>query len=608
MSAVNLMKHVHKLLLILSITFATKAQSESMGAICNVFEKEDKTVNHATILNVGADALLARIHLIRAAKTSIDIQTFIWSNDQAGRLLFYELLVAAHRGVKVRMIIDPLVSYKDPDVFAWLSSLSPNIEIKVYHPTSSEISASSSVIIKKAVSDFKELNQRMHNKTFTVDGFYSIAGGRNHSNAYYDASIGYNFKDRDVLVAGPAISEVMRYFELYWNYKGSIPIRNMKDVAEKFENGKQPKAPEWLDPAADVLFFSKEFRDASNCSATRQQLAPDERYYAVDWTEFWSDMPGKNDSQGIGGGSLITTKLIGLVSQAQKTLLIQTPYLAVSPEAQQFIKNIRSKHPDLRITVSTNSLKSNDSYMAYASTYKYKDVYLDELGFKIYEYKPVPGDIFEFMPSYVHLLNRAPTAEELSTHRISRDQVKKDPLPIDETFVESRMVSRTRPLLNNRYVDMSPYLTLHAKSLIMDDTIAFIGSYNWDPRSRNLNTEVAFVFKDKRLIEDLRKNIEADITAENSWTIAKTRPGIFRTVVGAVEGMSLMLPTPNISLFRSFSTFNLKDGFEPVDTDHPEFYERYEDVGLFPMYSELDAPVLKTLLLKSFGGAIEPII
>ena len=62
--------------------------------------------HYVSILDIGEDALLTRIHLVRAARESIDIQTFIWDDDEVGQLLFTELLAAARRGVKVRMILD----------------------------------------------------------------------------------------------------------------------------------------------------------------------------------------------------------------------------------------------------------------------------------------------------------------------------------------------------------------------------------------------------------------------------------------------------------------------------------------------------------------------
>ena len=93
-----------------------------------------KPKHYVSVLNYGQDALLARIHLIRAAKKSIDFQTYIWANDEVGQLFFYELLEAAKRGVKVRIIVDQITVKENPDVIAMLATSHINLEIAFYNP------------------------------------------------------------------------------------------------------------------------------------------------------------------------------------------------------------------------------------------------------------------------------------------------------------------------------------------------------------------------------------------------------------------------------------------------------------------------------------------
>ena len=97
-------------------------------------------VNRVAMLDIGADALTGRIHLIRAARRSLAVQTIIWVNDEVGRLLMYELIAAARRGVEVRLLIDHFASEKHPEVAAFLAGVHPNLKIRIYNPLPSYFS------------------------------------------------------------------------------------------------------------------------------------------------------------------------------------------------------------------------------------------------------------------------------------------------------------------------------------------------------------------------------------------------------------------------------------------------------------------------------------
>ncbi|MFI4970926.1 MAG: phospholipase D-like domain-containing protein, partial [Lysobacterales bacterium] len=95
----------------------------------------DAPVHYVNVLERGADALLLRIHLIRAARKSIDIQTFIWTEDDAGWLVLDELIAAARRGVKVRVLADQLFSLDDVEWLARIARAHVNLEFRLYNPT-----------------------------------------------------------------------------------------------------------------------------------------------------------------------------------------------------------------------------------------------------------------------------------------------------------------------------------------------------------------------------------------------------------------------------------------------------------------------------------------
>jgi len=174
--------------------------------------------HYVTILNNGDNALLARTHLIRQAQKSILIQTFIWGSDETSRFMIYELIQAAKRGVKVKIILDYLISAKDFKLITFLTTADPNIEIKLYNPISKDIVPSKLAMIKKAILNFRGFNQRMHNKIFIVDDRIAITGGRNYQNDYYDRGRTRNFKDYGVMITSKIVKKMTDSFIEYWTH------------------------------------------------------------------------------------------------------------------------------------------------------------------------------------------------------------------------------------------------------------------------------------------------------------------------------------------------------------------------------------------------------
>ncbi|HEY8228861.1 MAG TPA: phospholipase D-like domain-containing protein, partial [Rhodanobacteraceae bacterium] len=120
--------------------------------------------NTVTLLNIGQNALAARINLIRAAQKSIDIQTYIWSKDDAGMLVLDELVKAARRGVRVRILADQLGSLNDPQLLSRLARASDNLHIKLYNPTFDSAHSNYVEYAASILCCFRKFNQRMHNK------------------------------------------------------------------------------------------------------------------------------------------------------------------------------------------------------------------------------------------------------------------------------------------------------------------------------------------------------------------------------------------------------------------------------------------------------------
>src|SRR4051812_19922128 len=152
----------------------------------NAASTPDKPVHVATLLEDGEQAMAARINLIRAATQTIDVQTYIWEQDDAGKLVLDELIQAARRGVHVRILADQLFSFGDPGLLATLARASDNLEVRLYNPTFHSARTPPLEFAAGILCCFYKFNQRMHNKLIVVDDLIGITGGRNYEDRYFD--------------------------------------------------------------------------------------------------------------------------------------------------------------------------------------------------------------------------------------------------------------------------------------------------------------------------------------------------------------------------------------------------------------------------------------
>ncbi len=179
------------------------------------------------LLDKGEDALLARAWLADHAEKTIEVQYFIWSTDNIGILASEALLRAADRGVKVRVIVDDLL-IDAPDKSLLALAKHPNVEIHIYNPQHSVGTPFYKRLMNIAVN-FRGVNQRMHDKTFIVDGKLAITGGRNMAAEYFDYNQKYNFRDRDALLLGDVAKDMQASFEKFWHNPLSAPLEDLYD-------------------------------------------------------------------------------------------------------------------------------------------------------------------------------------------------------------------------------------------------------------------------------------------------------------------------------------------------------------------------------------------
>jgi len=185
------------------------------------------------VLDKGEEALFARAWLADHAQKSIEVQYFIWSTDNIGILATEALLRAAERGVKIRVIVDDLL-IDAPDKSLLALALHPNIEIRIYNPQHS-VGTPFHTRVVNVSTDFRGVNQRMHDKTFVVDGKVAITGGRNMADEYFDYDQKYNFRDRDALVLGKVVGDIQESFNQFWENDLSVQVEQRFDGVGLFK-------------------------------------------------------------------------------------------------------------------------------------------------------------------------------------------------------------------------------------------------------------------------------------------------------------------------------------------------------------------------------------
>ena len=523
-----------------------------------------KSPHQVKSLDVGYEALLTRIHLIRSAENEIAIQTFIWADDEVGVLMFYELLLAAKRGVQVRIIADQMFSMGNVEWLAYATTAHPNLSIRLYNPNSNRLSNSFLGSVTGLAMNFKKYNSRMHNKLFIVDDC-AITGGRNIENCYYDYAPTLNFKDRDVIVKGPVVRKMMNSFNDYWNFPLVVPAEKLKDVSKAMQscNLKGLQTPEEF---RITKIFNKIDIDLQNPEIYKRITSFS---YRVGQVAFFADPPGKNEASGYNRSSRLNETIVDYLKNADKSIQVQSPYLVMSSRAMNLFSDIRDDNPKIKISFCTNSLAATDSWPTYALFYKQKKQILDDLECNVYEYKPLPGNIKAVMPNY------------------------------------------TKPLKDVYYKD-AQYLCLHAKTLIIDNEISFIGSYNLDPRSANLNTEVELVVWDKDFAKAVSRNIKEDCRPENSWVSWKKRRMIglkqVDDIMTSVSGMVQYVTTLDLWPTAHAACFELRENGRITDCHDKDFYKNYKDVGNFPMLSTTNDKVILVNLFRSLGQGLKPLL
>ena len=417
------------------------------------------------VLEDGSNAMIARAWLCENAEKTIDIQYFIFATDNVGLIACDYLVRAADRGVKVRILIDDMLVDAGAHDILTLDA-HPNIAIKIYNP-GVNLGKKLGGKLKKFATDFHGANQRMHNKTFTVDSKVVITGGRNIANEYFDYDHRYNFRDRDVLLLGKTVQKVNNSFEDFWNSPLSVPIT---DIVE--EPGNDFTAKDRFERlhqyACNPDNFWPQVRERiKNLPQAFKSIEQSGHLVWVDSVAYVSEIPGKNTTGGLHGGGNTTVALISLVRSAKHTIDIQSPYLITTALGMNLFRDAVAR--GVKIRILTNSLASTDNLPAFGGYLKVRKQLLNT-GIRIFEFRPDAKERYTIMTGELQ-----------------------------------------------QQMNYTPIFGLHAKSMVIDGYTTVIGTFNLDPRSANLNSECVTIINSEKVAVGVLAGMEEEFKPENSW-------------------------------------------------------------------------------------------
>jgi putative cardiolipin synthase len=396
------------------------------------------------LLPRGRDAFAARALLAREAEKSIDLQYYMYHQDTVGKLLTYEVLQAADRGVRVRMLIDDIYGNQGEDTWVALDA-HPNIEVRLWNPWKRGRNRMIQSVLRA-----KAINYRMHSKSYTVDNQATILGGRNIGDEYFDADTEVAFSDVDVLAIGPPVEEVSSEFDQYWNSEFAYPVNILV----------RQGSDEDLDRlrTARSAFYQKQATSSYVKALTDSGLAHGlaDGSLAFSWSEAHviHDSSQKKTLGRKGKDELLISQLAPYIKGAKKTAYIVSPYFVPGDNAADALCKLAQD--GVKVRVLTNSLASNDVAAVHAGYSKYRRKLL-RCGVRLFELdeslKEREGKAFTWLPG-----------------------LKKS--------------------------------SLHAKTMVFDGEIMFVGSFNFDQRSLFINNEIGLLFHDPEIAGATTRNFQ----------------------------------------------------------------------------------------------------
>lgn len=408
--------------------------------------------NGLAMVEDNVDAFAIRALTARAARRSLDLMYYIWRRDMTGRLLAREIIAAADRGVRVRILIDDINTRGSDHVFLALDS-HRNIELRLFNPGRMREGAIA-LTLELMLRAFRA-TRRMHNKAWIADGRVAIVGGRNIGDEYFDAAKAANFHDLDLALMGDVVGQSERIFDSFWNSAATLPIRALA-MRRRRNLRRLRRQTARLARSAAAAPLLERVRERLSFEA---MLGDGESVHWTDQATVVSDPPAK--ARGEGSFKWLATTLRPLIRDARSSVQIISPYFVPSEAGRATLIELAKRGVD--VAILTNSLAATDVAIVHGG-YAPCRVPLLQGGVKLFELQP-----------------------------------------------------RTRRR------GLSPLgssgASLHTKAFSVDGRVGFVGSFNFDPRSAELNTEMGVVFEDQALVAELMAVFRRDTGPQASYRL-----------------------------------------------------------------------------------------
>jgi cardiolipin synthase C len=416
------------------------------------------------LFSVGVDGLLLRLELIGAARSSLDLQYYIFHGDESGRLITDALSQAAARGVRVRILIDDADSVAGDEQLEGLAA-QPGVAIRVFNPWHYR-GHNGFVRGVEYVFNHGRLDYRMHNKLFIADGALALVGGRNIGDQYFQVDPESQFADDDVLASGPAVRQLAATFEQYWNSDAAVAVQSLLSAKRIEAAGQALKERSTTPQKAAVAGFDYPARLAAGEPLASVLAGASTLAWAR--AEVACDSPdkGKQVASGARVGGLLFAPVEEAIRGTQSELTMVMPYLIPTPGELELLEDERAQ--GRRVRILTTSLESENDPFAQSGYTHYRERLL-ESGVELYELRARPGD-------------RRGSGESTQLTR-------------------------------------SGNYSLHAKLMVFDRSAVFVGSMNYDQRSRRLNTEVGLIIHSPELATETARRFAAMTEPQNAYAV-----------------------------------------------------------------------------------------
>lgn len=448
------------------------------------------------LVDTGRQALAERDALIDAAMRTIDAQYYIWNPDTSGRYLAGRLLAAADRGVRVRILLDDINIAGRNAALAALAE-HPLVEVRIYNPAASRSRIGR---LFNFVSDFSQLNRRMHNKSFTIDGVVTIVGGRNIGNEYFDLDPVKNFRDREILAAGPVVAEVAAGFESFWTSRWTLLASAL--VGETLSPEQSDVARGQLDAAG---------ADLQALGHTPPAIREDAGAYATGLLPrlIWAPVrlvvdapPDRKAMEDSSQPQAVAQTLQKLAISVHGEILVESAYLI--PNDESLVEVAALKARGVRIRALTNSLASNDLVTNHSGYARHRKAMLAS-GIELFELRP-------------------------------------------DAAACQRLVTTAGGCRDGRE------FALHSKSLVLDRRVVYVGSFNANLRSTYLNSETALIIDSPLLAGRIAASIEELMAPDSSWQVLRSASGRVEWRTETASGPLILRHEPMTGFWRRFES------------------------------------------------------